>query len=251
MPQENGLFVIVDRAGVIRAFGPPRADGSPLLDLSCIGTSVFEALPDLPRGPLADAIAATVRNGRVGPRHVSLNPTEPSGTYVEVCAVDGVGQVMLQWDRGVEGLARDLVADLSEAQTLQVVVNFLAARLSPAAALGLVQAERSEELLPLAKAGPWPRSVLPRWGAGVLGALARSGGLASGAGGEAEWAPDERPLLAGPWLACRLLPKGGAPAALLVVRPFGGPAFGPGAQAFLRSVAALAEVGLGKARLLH
>ncbi len=36
-----------------------------------------------------------------------------------------------------------------------------------------------------------------------------------------------------------------------MARPAGGPTFGPGAHAVLRSAAALAEVGLGKARLLR
>ncbi|HEY7676281.1 MAG TPA: hypothetical protein VIG69_04365, partial [Candidatus Methylomirabilis sp.] len=155
MPQEAGFFVIVDGAGIIRAFGPPRADGSPQLDLSCIGTSLFESLPDLPREPLAEAIAATVGNGRLGPRHVPLTPTDPFETYIEVCTVDGMGEVMLRWVKGVEGLARALVGDLSEVQTLEAVVNFLADRLAPAGTLGLIQPEQSDELLPLAKGGLW------------------------------------------------------------------------------------------------
>jgi hypothetical protein len=249
--QEAGFFVIVDGAGMIRAFGPPRADGSPLLDLSCLGTSLFESLPDLPREPLAEAIAAIVRNGRLGPRHVPLTPSDPFGTYIEVCAVDGMGQVMLRWVKGVEGLARALVGDLSEVQTLEAVVNFLAARLAPAGILGLIQPEQSDELQPLAKSGLWSVAIPPRWGRGLLGTLARSGGLAGGLGGEPDLGPEERPHIAGPWLACGLLPKGGAPGALLVARPPGAPAFGPGDQAVLRSAAALAEMGLGKARLLH
>ncbi|HYB73634.1 MAG TPA: HD-GYP domain-containing protein, partial [Candidatus Sulfotelmatobacter sp.] len=85
----------------------------------------------------------------------------------------------------------------------------------------------------------------------IIKTLARSGGPACGLGGEVELGPEERPLLAGPWLAFGLLPKAGAPGALLVARPPGAPAFGPGDQAVLRSTAALAEMGLGKARLLR
>lgn len=251
MPQEAGLFVIVDGAGIIRAFGPPRADGSPLLDLSCIGAPLFETLPDLPRESLAEAIAAASRNGCVGPRYVHLNPGDPLGTTIEVCAIEGMGQVMLRWGKGVEGLARALVAPLSEVQTLEAVVQFLAARLEPARTLGLIQAERSDELLPVAKAGAWAAAASSPWGRGVLRTLARSGGLASGAGGDADLGPGERPHLAGPWLASGLQPKEGPPGALLVARPAGSPAFGPGAQGILRSAAALAEVGLGKARLLR
>jgi HD-GYP domain-containing protein (c-di-GMP phosphodiesterase class II) len=251
VPQEAGFFVIVDGAGIIRAFGPPRADGSPLLDLRCIGTPLFESLPDLPHEALAEAIAATVRNGRLGPRHVPLTSGDPFGTYIEVCAVDGIGQVMLRWVKGVEGLARALVGDLSEAQTLEAVVNFLAARLAPAGTLGFIQPEQSDELLALAKGGFWPVAAPPRWGRGILKTLARSGGLVWGLGGEADLGPEERPLIAGPWLACGLLPKAGPPGALLVARQPGAPAFGPGDQAVLRSTAALAEMGLGKARLLR
>src|SRR3990172_2926363 len=182
MPHRAGLFVIVDGAGIIRAFGPPRADGSPRLDPSCIGVSLFETFPDLPREPVAEGIAASLWNGRLGPRQVCLDPSDPLGVTVEVSAVDGMGQVLVRWvdAHGLDTLASALTADLSEEQTVDAVAHFLAARLAPARILCLFQGEGGEELVRLAHAGPWPAPPPARLESGALGRLAVSGGLIGG-----------------------------------------------------------------------
>ena len=253
MPHRAGLFVIVDGAGIICAFGPPRADGSPRLDPSCIGVSLFETFPDLPRHPLAETIAASPANGRLGSRQVPLDPEDPFGDAVEVSAVEGTQQVLLHWVEAhrLDALASALTADLSESQTLDAVVRFLAARLAPARVLGLLRAEGGEELVPVAQAGPWSSPPPTRWGSGVLERLLRSGGVAGGRGLDPDLGPEERGHLTAPWLAVGLLPRNANPGVLLAARPAGGPPFASEALAVLRTVGALAEMGLGKSRLLQ
>ena len=252
MPYQADLFVIVDGAGIIRALGPPHSDGSSRFP-SCIGASLFETFPELPQAALAESIAAILRTGRLGPRQVMLDPADPFGTTLEVSAVAGAGQVMVRWvgGHGLDALASALTGDLTESQTLEVVARFLATRLAPARTLGLLRAEGTGELQVVAQAGMWSVPPPARWGSGALERLMRSGGLVEGLGGDLELGSEEKPYLPFPWVAIALRPKDADPGVLLAARPAAWASFAAEAQAIVRTAAVLAEMGLGKARLLR
>jgi hypothetical protein len=244
--------VIVDGAGIIRAFGPPHSDGSSRFP-ACIGSSLFETFPELPRTAVAESIAATLRNGRLGPRQVMLDPADPFGPAVEVSGVEGQGQVIVRWvgGQGLDALSSALSSDLTESQTLEVVARFLAARLAPALTLGLLRAEGTGELQVVAQGGRWFAPLPPLWVSGALERLMRTGGVAEGLGGDLDLGPEEKPYLSSPWVAVALRPKDAEPGLLVAVRSGTRVPFGAEGQAILRTAAVLAEMGLGKARLLR